>query len=694
MNNPLFNFFYFSVYLFTLGIFFVDSSFSAETNDDNLSQIRQQIPQQQHPFADSTDRIIIKYKSNEVPSPGLNEITLSVTESTGENFAYVKESFNGAQIIKLDEKKSLEEIDGIIQEIRQFSQVMYVEPDLMIYPLYTPNDSRYSEQWHFFEDIGGIRLSQAWDSSQGENTVVAVVDSGYRPHQDLLPNILPGYDMVSDLYIANDGNGRDSDAQDPGDYAPECNTYISKWHGTQVAGIVAAVADNNRGVAGTAFQARLLPVRVIGRCGGYLSDIADGIIWASGANLAGRPVNQNPANVINLSLGGEASSCPQTMAQAIDIARLQGATIVAAAGNSAQNISGITPANCDGVIAVAASTRAAAPAVYSNHGSAIDVSAPGEWILSTHNSGLITPGNDTYTVTSGTSMSAPQVSGVAALLYAIKPNITPDEVEQIIRDTARPFPVDCTGCGSGILDASAAVAQVGIIDPVDPALILLQNGIPETGLFGDVGSMMRFAIDIPVGANDLSFVLNGGNGDADLYVQFATEPSLNSFDCRPYLYGNSERCRIRSPQPGRYYVMVHGYSAFSDANLVANYFLENNTSDPNSTFENQSDIPIPDSALNGVSSPITVTRVGESGQIDISIAIRHPAIREILVELIDPNGGIHSLKSLGGYNGEDFIENIRLNLATLPSQGIWNLRVKDFGVTGIGYIDNWQMRFP
>ncbi|MCU7861744.1 MAG: S8 family serine peptidase, partial [Candidatus Thiodiazotropha sp. (ex Lucinoma kastoroae)] len=656
MNIPLFHFFYFPVCLFALGATFTDSSFSAETNTDNLSQLHQQKAQQQHQFAHSTDRIIVKYKTSEVPSSGLNEITFSVTESTGENFAYVKESFNGAQIIRLDEKKSLEEIDGIIQEIRRFSQVEYVEPDLMIYPLYTPNDSRYSEQWHFFEEIGGIRLSQAWDSNQGENTIVAVVDSGYRPHQDLLPNILPGYDMVSDLYVANDGNGRDSDAQDPGDYAPECNTYISKWHGTQVAGIVAAVADNNRGVAGTAFKAKLLPVRVIGRCGGYLSDISDGIIWASGANLSGQPVNQNPANVINLSLGGEAPSCPQTMAQAIDIARQQGATIVVAAGNSAQNVSGITPANCDGVIAVAASTRVATSAVYSNHGSDIDVSAPGEWILSTHNSGLITPGSDTYTVTSGTSMSAPQVSGVAALLYAIKPDITPDEVEQIIRDTARPFPVDCTGCGSGILDASAAVAQVSIIDP---ALILLQNGIPETGLFGEAGSMMRFAIDIPVGAIDLSFLLNGGNGDADLYVQFATEPSLNSFDCRPYLYGNSERCRIRSPQPGRYYVVLHGYSAFSDTSLVGNYFLENDRLDPNNTFENQSDIPIPDSTLNGVSSPITVTRVGESGQIDISIAIRHPAIREILVELIDPNGGIHSLKSLGGYNGEDFIENIR-----------------------------------
>ncbi|MCU7815874.1 MAG: S8 family serine peptidase [Candidatus Thiodiazotropha sp. (ex Rostrolucina anterorostrata)] len=648
MNIPLFHFFYFPVCLFALGATFTDSSFSAETNTGNLSQLHQQKAQQQHQFAHSTDRIIVKYKTSEVPSSGLNEITFSVTESTGENFAYVKESFNGAQIIRLDEKKSLEEIDGIIQEIRRFSQVEYVEPDLMIYPLYTPNDSRYSEQWHFFEEIGGIRLSQAWDSNQGENTIVAVVDSGYRPHQDLLPNILPGYDMVSDLYVANDGNGRDSDAQDPGDYAPECNTYISKWHGTQVAGIVAAVADNNRGVAGTAFKAKLLPVRVIGRCGGYLSDISDGIIWASGANLPGQPVNQNPANVINLSLGGEAPSCPQTMAQAIDIARQQGATIVVAAGNSAQNVSGITPANCDGVIAVAASTRVATSAVYSNHGSDIDVSAPGEWILSTHNSGLITPGSDTYTVTSGTSMSAPQVSGVAALLYAIKPDITPDEVEQIIRDTARPFPVDCTGCGSGILDASAAVAQVSIIDP---ALILLQNGIPETGLFGEAGSMMRFAIDIPVGAIDLSFLLNGGNGDADLYVQFATEPSLNSFDCRPYLYGNSERCRIRSPQPGRYYVVLHGYSAFSDTSLVGNYFLENDRLDPNNTFENQSDIPIPDSTLNGVSSPITVTRVGESGQIDISIAIRHPAIREILVELIDPNGGIHSLKSLGGYNG-------------------------------------------
>jgi serine protease len=330
-------------------------------------------------------------------------------------------------------------------------------------PLYTPNDPRYNEQWHYYETTGGIDLPAAWDLTQGENSVVAVVDTGYLPHQDLLPNILPGYDMVSNLTMANDGDGRDDDPLDPGDYAPLCDMPRSSWHGTHVAGTVAAVGNNGIGVTGIAFRAQLLPVRVLGKCGGYLSDISDGIVWASGAEVSGTPRNPYPANVISMSLGGPSSICPQTFQRAIDTARQQGATVVVAAGNESKDSASTTPANCKGVISVAASTRTGERASFSNYGDLVDIAAPGEDILSTYNNGIIAPRNDSYVYLRGTSMATPHVSGVAALLYAVKPGITPDQVEQILKQTARPFPNPCAGCGSGILDAAAAVERASTV---------------------------------------------------------------------------------------------------------------------------------------------------------------------------------------------------------------------------------------
>ncbi|MCU7919464.1 MAG: S8 family serine peptidase [Candidatus Thiodiazotropha sp. (ex Epidulcina cf. delphinae)] len=676
MKHSLVFSFAIKAYLLTIGMIVAGSSLSIESGSEYP------------PPTNITDRIIVKYKNGGALSSGVNEMTDAVAQSIGERIAHVKRAFNGAQILKLNAKKPLEELQGIIQEIERFSQVEYAEPDLIIHPAFTPNDPRYNEQWHYFDDTGGIRLPLAWDTARGENAVVAVLDTGYRPHPDLLPNILPGHDMISDLFRANDGDGRDDDAQDPGNYAPECYTYLSSWHGTHVAGTVAAIADNQVGVAGIAFRAKLLPVRVLGRCGGYMSDIADGIVWASGTSIAGIADNQHPADVINLSLGGTFFGCPRTFSHAIETARRQGATIVAAAGNNSRDVSLTTPANCDGVIAVAATTREANRLPFSNFGDAIDVSAPGMSILSTHNSGYVVADNDTYASKSGTSMAAPHVSGVAALLYAVKPDITPDEVERILTTTARPFPTECIGCGSGILDAAAAVEEAG---NAGPGLTLLHNAVPATGLAAEDDQSLLFAIDVPEGATTLSFTLSDGSGDADLYVQFAAEPTQTGYQCRPYLYGNEERCVIRHIQAGRYYVMIHAYNAFSDVTLVANYSLAGGN--PDSLFENLDDYPIADFVFSGVSSPIQVTRSGESAQVNISVVIRHPSIGELSVELLDPHGGSHSLKNFGGY-GEDLVEHYTLELGDLPSQGRWSLRVKDFGIRGKGYIDSWRIAFP
>jgi serine protease len=205
-----------------------------------------------------------------------------------------------------------------------------------------------------------------------------------------------GYDFISDAAIANDGGGRDADATDPGDWtaANECAAgepaSNSSWHGTHVAGTIAAKTNNGVGVAGVAYNAKIVPVRVLGKCGGYTSDIADAIIWASGGTVTGVPANANVAKVINMSLGG-GGACDTTTQNAINSARSRGTVIIVAAGNENQNASNSNPANCAGVVAVAATGKTGGRASYSNYGTVVDVAAPGGdgsySILSTLNAG-------------------------------------------------------------------------------------------------------------------------------------------------------------------------------------------------------------------------------------------------------------------------------------------------------------------
>jgi serine protease len=345
-----------------------------------------------------------------------------------------------------------------------------------------PNDSYLSYQWPLTDTNVGIRAEQAWATSTGLNTVVAVLDTGYLPHADLIANILPGYDMINDSFVGNDGNGRDADASDPGDYvlAGECNSTTgsnSSWHGTHVAGTIAAVANNATGVAGVAYNAKILPVRVLGKCGGYTSDIADGILWASGNSVTGVPANPTPARVINMSLGG-ANACSTTLQNAINAARSKNTVVIAAAGNSNMDASQFAPANCNGVIAVAATGRDGGKAYYSNFGSIVDIAAPGgsmsssayDDILSTLNAGAQTPTSDNYAFYQGTSMATPHVSGTAALMLSANPTLTPDQVESLLKSTARTFPAICTGCGTGLINANAAVqaALNTVAPPADP----------------------------------------------------------------------------------------------------------------------------------------------------------------------------------------------------------------------------------
>jgi serine protease len=369
----------------------------------------------------------------------------------------------------LNREISSEDLEKLAADLNATPGVKYAEVDRLMKPLFVPNDQFFSLQWSYYETPGGIGLPAAWDLSTGSGVRVAVLDTGYRPHVDLFPNIVGGYDFISDLFTAQDGNLRDSDAQDPGDFTfpGECGPTgsPSSWHGTHVAGTVAALTNNSTGVAGVAFNARVVPVRVLGTCGGFTSDIAAGLVWAAGGAVPGVPANPNPARVANLSLGG-GGACGATMQSAINTARALGTAVVVAAGNSNINAANASPANCQGVIAVAATNRAGGKAFYSNFGAVVDIAAPGgdtsqtasNGIASTLNAGQQLPGGDAYAFYQGTSMASPHVAGVVALIYALRPDLIPDQVETILKQSARPFPAPCSQCGAGIVNPTAALA--------------------------------------------------------------------------------------------------------------------------------------------------------------------------------------------------------------------------------------------
>jgi serine protease len=440
-----------------------------------------------------TNRVIIKYKpmTSDVLNVENQEIrqvdTAGVLHSaTGSKSRYIRTLSTGEEVYELDEWKNSEELGLILNGLEGDPQIEFAELDLILHPLDMPNDPRISELWGVSKNDGGINAAGVWSSYTGKNTVVAVIDTGYASHSDLESNMLPGWDFITDPMMANDGDGRDNDASDPGDWVLESQcrqnsrANDSSWHGTHVAGTIAAVANNNKGIAGVSYDAKIVPVRVLGRCGGYTSDIADGIIWASGGDVPGADINSNPAQVINMSLGGE-GSCSRITQNAINLAVEKGTTIVVAAGNSNRNADNYTPASCANVITVAAVNNLGSRSYYSNFGEVVDIAAPGgeytkigkkEAILSTINNGKKEPTTEGYSYYQGTSMAAPHVAGLAALLYQADPMITPGKVEEIIKQSSREFPNpnQCIGCGSGLADASAAIKLFNTGDIPKPSL--------------------------------------------------------------------------------------------------------------------------------------------------------------------------------------------------------------------------------
>jgi len=506
-----------------------------------------------------TDRLIVKYKDGGSVAAKLGGMTAArqaIADRAGQQFGMKLQAMHriatGAQVLKIDRKVSLKEADALAKEMMaRDSSIEYAEPDRIMTKLATANDTRYAEQWDFFDATGGLRVPGAWDLSTGTGVKVAVIDTGIRPHADLSGQYVGGYDFISDATVGNDGNGRDADPSDPGDWVSANECYAgnpaqgSSWHGTHVAGTIAAKTNNSLGVAGVAYNARVVPVRVLGKCGGYTSDIADAIIWASGGTVSGVPANANVAKVINMSLGG-GGACDTTTQNAINSARSRGTVVVVAAGNENQNASNSNPANCTGVVTVAATGKTGARASYSNYGTVVDVAAPGgdgaNGILSTLNSGTKAPGSDSYAAYQGTSMATPHVAGVAALMLAKNSALTPDQIESKLKSTARAFPGSCSGCGTGIVDAAAAVASASgtTPPPTGPTIsetesnntIATANAIATTGTTVN-GTMSAstdsdyFVVQLPAGKT-LSATMTPGTStaDYDVYIYNASGTQL------------------------------------------------------------------------------------------------------------------------------------------------------------------------
>ena len=473
-------------------------------------------------------------------------------EAVGERTQVVRQA--GADAAELARHLAADpEVEFAVPNGRQ--RRLQVPPNDPLYPFASrqPNGPD-AGQWYLRPpDLtfpSSINAQAAWARGFGSGSVVvAVLDTGVRfEHPDLGRvaaggRLLDGYDFVTDATVANDGDGRDADPSDPGDWVSDadratatfsdCEASDSSWHGTATASIVGAAANNAMGMAGVAPGVLVLPVRVLGKCFGKDSDIQAAMRWSAGIHVDGVPDNPNPAKVINMSLGST-GACSSSYQAAVNEIVARGVVIVVAAGNSDGEPVG-TPANCDGVVAVGGLRHVGTKSLFADLGAQMAISAPagncvnirqGEPclypIIFALDAGLTTPvtftWSDSYDYALGTSFSSPLVAGAAGLVFSQNPSLTVAQVRALLQGTARPFPTSggtagtpacaepaagkaqlecyCPNagtvgyplCGAGMLDAGAAVnAAVGGLAVIDSNPSAPVKG--QTFTFGSSGSI-------------------------------------------------------------------------------------------------------------------------------------------------------------------------------------------------------------
>jgi len=471
-----------------------------------------QAPRLQAP--DTTDQIIVRWRTGAKTtlSASSAQRASKLSSRSGMAIQHKRRSTATTDVYKLDRAMDDRELQAVLDQLNADPDVEFAVADKRRQIQQIPSDPLVSNQWYFLGvEPAATRTDQAWDVTTGTAaTVVAVLDTGVRyEHPDLATKLLPGYDFISDARIGNDGDGPDPDASDPGDWIDStdrataffanCTTTRSSWHGTRVSSLIGASSNEGVGMAGAGWSTRILPVRVLGKCGGFDSDIIDGMRWAAGLPVDGAPMNPTPANIINLSLGGD-GNCSAAYQSAVDEVAAQGTLIIASVGN--QGIDPGTPANCNNVVGVGGIRHVGTKIGFSNLGPGTDISAPGGNCVNDGppfsdaspcvyavqvaiDMGDTMPQAPGYTdrvsrPNFGTSFSAPLVAGAAALMHAVNPQLTPPQFTTLLQETASPFPTSsattnricrvpttfvqggeciCTTatCGAGMLNTAAAV---------------------------------------------------------------------------------------------------------------------------------------------------------------------------------------------------------------------------------------------
>lgn len=494
----------------------------------------------------------------------------------------------GKHVVKASQRLTRSEAEALMRSIAADPNVEYVGVDKIMHATAMPNDPVFlsNQMWHYGTGVGGARVTAAWDGgATGAGVVVAVIDTGATHHEDLEPNLLPGYDFITDAFVSRRATDeRVPGGWDLGDYyaAGECGgtaSGVSSWHGSHVSGTIAEVTNNTVGGAGVAPNARVVPVRVLGRCGGYTSDINDAIVWAAGGHVDGVPDNANPAEVINMSLGG-AHACEADTQAAINTAVSLGATVVVAAGNDNSDVTGHAPASCANVITVGATGALGQRASYSNYGAGVDVSAPGGagpvdgnpkgYIWSTVNLSKQAPDDsaigDRYGGMTGTSMASPHVAGVVALMQSVATTpLPPSAVEGLLKASARPFgvkPESGKPIGAGIIDAAAAADRARTFgQPLSgtPLLLNVAQAMPALAF----GQTAQYVVQVPDGASRLEITTYGGRGTVVVYAAYEAEPTAITNMGASTRPGTNQIININSPGPGRYYIKVSATAASS-----------------------------------------------------------------------------------------------------------------------------------
>jgi serine protease len=614
--------------------------------------------------AQSFDRFIITYKNGSaersnkdavlqnvqaaVSRAGLDRATKSSTGATVAplSVSYKRKLAVGSDLVHTSRKLSQGEANALVAQLAADPAVASVHPDYKRYAVkdfaaetssqttmlaavqpqtFTPNDPYYQQyQWNFFNTTGGADVNNAWDIADGTGVTVAVIDTGITQHPDLDYSLATdniGYDFITDSFVS----GRTTDDRVPGGwdlgdwdntqpYLQECygsnnpnDGEPSSWHGTVVSSEVAELTNNGIGMAGIAYNAKVLPVRVLGHCGGYDSDISDAIEWASGGHIDGVPDLAQPAQVINMSLGGQ-GTCDASVPEytAIQDAISRGTTVVVAAGNSTADVSNFTPASCPGVVAVASNGITGKRAFYSNYGKGVTISAPGGGIYANDassgtevnngfvwqaiNLGTTTPTypadpTEAYGAMAGTSQASPHVAGTVALVVgALKaaglPALSPTDMTNVLVKSARAFPVtEDHPIGAGIVDAYAAVnlALNSDTPPPNPG----NDGTPLTkGVLlsgqNSTSTGNLYSIVVPAGATTLNIRTLGGSGNVGLYVKAGSAPAANgsNADFSSIKPGTSEAVVVPQPQAATYYILVTApQGSFSNISVLADYNL-------------------------------------------------------------------------------------------------------------------------